>query len=101
MTSKRNPLAPVHPGEILREEFLEPLDITPYALAAELHVPRTRIERLVREETAMTPDTALRLARYFSTTPDFWLGIQAQYDIETVREGIDEDIATIKPRKVA
>jgi addiction module HigA family antidote len=69
MTSKRNPLAPVHPGEILREEFLEPLDLTPYVLAAELHVPRTRIERLIREETAMTPDTALRLARYFSTLP--------------------------------
>jgi antitoxin HigA-1 len=101
MTSKRNPLAPVHPGEILREEFLEPLDMTPYALAAELRVPRTRIERLVREETAMTPDTALRLARYFNTTPDFWLGIQAQYDIETVRQGMSKDIAAIKPRKVA
>jgi antitoxin HigA-1 len=101
MTSKRNPLAPVHPGEILREEFLEPLDMTPYALAAKLRVPRTRIERLVREETAMTPDTALRLARYFNTTPDFWLGIQAQYDIETVRQGMSKDIAAIKPRKVA
>jgi addiction module HigA family antidote len=55
-------LAPVHPGEILREEFLVPLDTSPYALAAALHVPRTRVERLVREETPVTPDTALRLA---------------------------------------
>jgi addiction module HigA family antidote len=56
-------LAPVHPGEILREEFLVPLGMSPYALAAGLHVPRTRVERLTREETAVTPDTALRLAR--------------------------------------
>jgi antitoxin HigA-1 len=98
---KKNPLAPVHPGEILREEFLDPLDLSPYALAAALHVPRTRVERLVREETAITPDTALRLARYFDTTPDFWLGIQTQYDVEMVRQGIDRDIAAIKPRNTA
>jgi antitoxin HigA-1 len=67
----KNPLAPVHPGEILREEFLAPLELTAYGLAAELRVPRTRIERLVREETPVTPDTALRLARYFGTTPEF------------------------------
>jgi addiction module HigA family antidote len=97
----KNPLAPVHPGEILREEFLAPLDMTPYALAAELRVPRTRIERLVREETAVTPDTALRLARYFGTTPEFWLGIQSRFDVETARQTIDDDIAAIKPRKTA
>ncbi len=97
----KNPLAPVHPGEILREEFLAPLDLTPYALAAELHVPRTRIERLVREETAITPDTALRLARYFRTTPEFWLGIQSRFDVETARQTLDADIAAIKPRKTA
>jgi addiction module HigA family antidote len=96
-----SPLAPVHPGEILREEFLAPLDMTSYALAAALHVPRTRVERLVREETAITPDTALRLARYFGTTPEFWLGIQARYDVEMVRKSLDEDIAAIKPRKTA
>jgi addiction module HigA family antidote len=95
----KNPLAPVHPGEILREEFLAPLDLTPYALAAELHVPRTRIERLVREETAVTPDTALRLARYFGTSPEFWLGIQSRFDVETARHTLDADIAAIKPRK--
>ena len=98
---KGNVSAPVHPGEILREEFLLPLGMTPYALAAELRVPRTRVERLVREETAVTADTALRLARYFGTTPEFWLGIQARYDVEIVRQGIDEDIAAIRPRKRA
>ena len=97
----KNPLAPVHPGEVLREEFLEPLGISPYALAAALHVPRTRVERLVREETSVTPDTALRLARYFGTTPEFWLAIQARFDVETAQEGLDDDIASIKPRKIA
>jgi len=57
--AKKNPLAPVHPGELLREEFLEPLGITPYTLAAALYVPRTRIERLVREETSVTVDTGV------------------------------------------
>ena len=97
----KNPLAPVHPGEILREEFLAPLGMTPYALAAELRVPRTRVERLVREETAVTPDTALRLARYFGTTPEFWLGIQNRFDVETAHQTLDDDIAAIKPRKTA
>ena len=99
MSSKA--LAAVHPGEILREEFLAPLGMSPYALAAALHVPRTRVERLIREETAVTPDTALRLARYFGTTPEFWLGIQARFDVETVRQSLDRSIAAIKPRKTA
>jgi antitoxin HigA-1 len=98
---KRNRLSPVHPGEILREEFLGPLAMSSYALAAALRVPRTRVERLVREETAVTPDTALRLGRYFGTTPEFWLGIQARYDVDTARQSLDNDIAAIKPRKTA
>jgi antitoxin HigA-1 len=81
------PLAPVHPGEVLRDQYLVPLGITPCALAGALRVSRTRVERLVREETSVTPDTALRLAGYFGTTPEFWLGIQARFDIETAREG--------------
>jgi antitoxin HigA-1 len=97
----KSPLAPVHAGEILREEFLVPLGVTAYALAAELQVPRTRIERLVREETPVTPDTALRLARYFGTTPEFWLGIQSRFDVETARQLVSDDIAAIKPRKSA
>lgn len=98
---RTDPLGPVHPGEILREEFLEPLDLSPYALAKLLGVPRTRIERLVREETAVTPDTALRLARYLGTSAEFWLGIQAHYDLETAQRTAGRDIAAIKPRKSA
>jgi antitoxin HigA-1 len=98
---RTDPLGPVHPGEILREEVLEPLAMSPYALAAQLHVPRTRIERLVREETPITPDTALRLARYLGTTAEFWLRLQARYDLETARQGPNKDIAAIRPRKTA
>jgi len=94
-----DPLGPVHPGEVLREEFLLPLGMSPYALAKALHVPRTRIERLVREETPVTPDTALRLARYLGTTAEFWLGMQTHYDIETAQRTIGEDIDAICSRK--
>ncbi|MFK8250555.1 HigA family addiction module antitoxin [Ancylobacter terrae] len=73
----------VHPGEILREEFLRPLSLTAYALAKALHVPRTRIERLAREETPVTADTALRLGRYFGTGPEFWMNLQTAFDLAT------------------
>jgi len=95
MTDKA--LEPVHPGEILREEFLAPLGISAGRLAKACQIPRTRIERLVREQTAVTPDTALRLARYFGTTPDFWLGIQARHDIEVVSHDNGAEIAEITP----
>jgi len=75
----------LHPGEILREEFLGPLNLKPYSLAKKLHVPRTRIERLVAESTPVTPDTALRLARYFGTTAEFWMSMQAAYDLDLHR----------------
>jgi addiction module HigA family antidote len=71
-------LPPLHPGEILREEFLLPMQLTPYALAQACGVPRTRIERLAREETPVTADTALRLARYFGTSAEFWMNLQAR-----------------------
>lgn len=91
-------LAPVHPGEILREEFLLPLEMTPYALGKALKIPRTRIERLVREETALTADTALRLARYFGTTPDFWLRLQTAYDLRAERSRLGSELDAITPR---
>lgn len=94
-----DPLAPIHPGEILREEFLAPLGITPYALAKVCHVPRTRFERLVNERSPVTPDTALRLGRYFGTSPEFWLAIQSRYDVETTRRSTGEEIEAIKPRE--
>lgn len=91
-------LPPVHPGEILREEFLHPLSMTPYALGMALNVPRTRIERLVREETSVTADTALRLARYFGTTADFWLRLQTAYDLRVERRRLGAELDGITPR---
>jgi len=88
-------LAPVHPGEILREEFLAPMKLTPYSVAAKLGVPRTRIERLAREETPVTADTALRLSKFFGTTPAFWMNIQAQFDLETAEDHIASQIRKI------
>ncbi len=89
-------LAPVHPGEVLREEFMKPLKLTPYAIASKLGVPRTRIERVAREETPVTADTALRLGKFFGTTPGFWMNIQAQFDLETAADEIAPQIAKIK-----
>ena len=74
-------LPPIHPGEVLREEFLVPMELSPFAVARAIGVPRTRIERLAREETPVTADTALRLAKYFGTTAAFWMGMQAQHDL--------------------
>ena len=92
-------LAPVHPGEILREEFLGPMQLTPYAVARACGVPRTRIERLAREETPVTADTALRLGRYFGTTPAFWMNLQGQYDLERAEDEAAADLKRIKPLK--
>jgi len=75
------PNTPVHAGEILREEYMVPLGLSACALAQECHVPRTRIERLAREETPVTADTALRLGRYFGTEPEFWMNLQRQPSI--------------------
>ena len=81
-------LPPIHPGEILREEYLAPLGLTPYTLAKKLKVPRTRIERLVSEQTPVTPDTALRLAKFFGSTPQFWLNMQSSYDVAVLEKEI-------------
>lgn len=73
---------PVHPGEILSEEFMEPLDLTSYALAQRIGVDPPRIYKIVKGERSVTADTALRLSRLFGTTPRFWLNLQARYDLE-------------------
>jgi antitoxin HigA-1 len=77
-------LKPVHPGEILREEFLKPHNLSMNKLALELRVPVTRIAEIVAERRAISSDTALRLARYFSTTPQFWMNLQVRYDLDLV-----------------
>jgi addiction module HigA family antidote len=92
-------LPPIHPGEVLREEFLVPMQLTPYALAQACGVPRTRIERLAREETPVTADTALRLACYFGTSAEFWMGMQAQYDLERAQDAAAAALRKIKPRQ--
>ncbi len=77
-----NKMRPIHPGEILREEYLLPLNISAHALAIELRVPATRINDIVRERRAITPDTALRLARCLGTTAQFWLNLQNSFDLK-------------------
>jgi addiction module HigA family antidote len=79
-------LPPVHPGEVLLEEFLQPLGISQNRLARDLAVPAQRINDIVRVNRAVTVDTALRLARYFHTTPQFWLNLQMHYDLEMARK---------------
>lgn len=81
----RKRMPPVHPGEILREDFMKPLELSVNKLALELHVPATRIGEIVNERRRITAETALRLARYFKTNPEFWLNLQNFYDLECER----------------
>ena len=82
---KTKKLAPIHPGEILREEFMKPRDLSQNALARALNVPPRRINEIVMEKRSITADTALRLARYFGTTAEMWAGLQADYDLRLAR----------------
>jgi addiction module HigA family antidote len=84
MAAKKMP--PVHPGEILLEEYLNPLGISQNKLGRELGVPAQRINEIVRGQRSITVDTALRLAKYFGTTPQFWLNLQLHYDLEMAKE---------------
>lgn len=86
MTLMQNPS---HPGEVLAELYLEPLALSPIALSKRLHVPRTRIERLVRGDTSVTADTAMRLATFFGTTPEYWMNLQRAWDLARAREQVD------------
>jgi len=94
-------LPPVHPGEVLRQDFLIPMKLSAYAVAKAVGVPRTRIERLLREETPVTADTALRLARYFGTSASFWMGMQAQYDLERAADELGKKLDRIEPLRAA
>ena len=90
-------LPPVHPGEILRDEFLTPLGLSVYRLAREIGVSRPRLNDIVLGRRAVTTDTALRLGRYFGTTPEFWINLQTRYDLDvaerTVRRKIEREVA--------
>ena len=90
-------MAPVHPGEVLRHEFLEPLRITLYRLAKEIGVPQRRIGEIVAGKRAVTADTGLRLSRFFGLNDGFWIGLQADFDAAVAREALGEVLAAIKP----
>jgi len=91
--------APAHPGDVLSEDFLKPLALSQYALAKALGVPQIRISEIVHGKRAVTPDTALRLARYFGTSAELWIGMQATYDLEMARDQLGSRIeAEIQPR---
>ena len=94
-------LPPVHPGEFLREEYLVPLGMSAGALAKRLNVPRTRIERLAAEQTGVTTDTALRLAKFFQTSPEFWMNMQVGYDLKTEAVAKKRELARIQTLRAA
>ena len=98
----KDKLNPIHPGEVLLEEFLRPLDLSQYRLAKDVHVPARRINEIVQGKRSVSADTALRLSRYFGTSARFWLNLQAQYDLDVQEEKITAELATaIKPFKKA
>ncbi|MEN2468552.1 HigA family addiction module antitoxin [Burkholderia sp. GS2Y] len=90
----KNGMRPIHPGEVLREEFLVPLEMSVNALALALNVPAPRLHEIVKERRGITADTAYRLARYFETSPEFWLNLQTAYDLKTLptRSEIDRKV---------
>jgi addiction module HigA family antidote len=86
---KTKKIAPIHPGEILLEEFLKPLEISQYRLAKDINVPARRINEIVHGKRAITADTALRLSRYFNLSERFWLNLQARYDLEVEKDKLN------------
>lgn len=90
-------MAPIHPGEILLEEYLKPLGLSAGAFAKRLDVPRTRIERIIAEKTAISTDTAVRLARFFNTTPQYWINMQTYYELRLAHQNPPKDLHKIIP----
>jgi addiction module HigA family antidote len=102
MPAKIKTMPPIHPGETLREDFLKPLGLTANRLATELFVPVTRVNDIVRGRRSITADTALRLARYFGTTPQFWVNLQSNYDLELAQDAKGSDISSrVRPHRAA
>ena len=97
MARKSKIMPPIHPGETLREDFLKPLGLTANRLAMELMVPVTRVNDIARGKRAITADTSLRLARYFGTTPQFWMNLQVHYELELTRDN-NAIYANLQPR---
>jgi addiction module HigA family antidote len=102
MAGKQARLEPIHPGETLREDFLKPLGLSANRLAMDLHVPVTRVNDIVRGRRSVTADTALRLARYFGTSAQFWMHLQANHDLEKTETSAGGRIKEkIRPRSAA
>lgn len=101
MASSSPFMPPVHPGEVLAEEFLGPLGLSQYRLAAELAVPPRRINEIVHGKRRITADTALRLARFFGTTDRFWLNLQTRYDLEVEKDHLGDRLEAIRPLQSA
>jgi antitoxin HigA-1 len=93
-------IQPIHPGEILMEEFLRPLGITQYRLAKDISVPPRRINEIIHGKRAITADTALRLSRYFGTSERFWLNLQSRYDLEKLKDALGDQLASIPKLKI-
>ena len=93
-------MVPIHPGEILLEEYLKPLGLSAGAFAKRLDVPRTRIERIIAEKTAISIDTALRLGRFFNTTPQYWINMQTYYELRLAHRNPPKDLDKIKPLQI-
>ena len=91
-----NRLANVHPGEILLEEFLKPMEITAYRLSKSIGIPQTRTSQILKGERGITADTALRLSKYFGTSPKFWLGLQDDYDLEEQTNKLENELNQIQ-----
>ena len=101
-TKRRVKVEPIHPGEVLLEEFLEPMDLSANRLATEIHVAATRISEITHGRRSITAETAIRLARYFGTTAEFWLRLQARYDLEAAEDKIGSTVARqVRPRSRA
>ena len=94
---KRLQRAPLHPGEILREQFMADFGVTINRLARDLRVPPTRVGEIVKERRSITPDTALRLARYFGTTAEFWMNLQTAYDLDVARASLRQIEGDVQP----
>jgi len=102
MARKTKMMPPIHPGETLREDFMRPLGLSASRLALELAIPVTRVNDIARGKRSVTADTALRLARYFLTTPQFWMNLQANYELELAQDACGpEIIERIRPRRAA
>ena len=91
----------IHPGEILEEEFLKPMNVTAYRLSKETNIPQTRISQIIHGKRRITADTALRFSKYFGTSAQFWLGLQDDYDLEEERENIEVELKKIQTLKVS